>query len=215
MFYVAQRNWGGNWNRRTQYRHAGEEDCLLFGQCISLQWNTRRHEMMDAITKCFISITSANSWNSMKRGLSVGARGWICSNRLSHPNPPSLSVRVRSLSLYFFLIIRSKPMFRRPLDFHHHAEHWSITHLPLPWNAQETRVPFVTARNDATLLIALFTISFHTDSRLCALYIAGNTQEDVSMFRETPRFQKICDVVRTSLKTIAASYVLYFWYIGL
>lgn len=34
------------------------------------------------------------------------------------------------------------------------------------------------------------------DSRLCALYFAGNTQEDISMFRETPRFQKICDASR-------------------
>lgn len=174
-------------------------------QC-QLKRNAWRHD--GHYNECFILITSASHvtrWND----LSVRVGGWIRPNRFSHPDPLSPSVRVHPLAT-FLLVIRSASMFRWPLDFHH-AERWSITHLPLPWNAQETRVPFVTARNDAALLIVLFTISFHT-TRVCVLFIFRGRHIHVS--RNSTVSEKYA-MLHASLKTAATSYVLYFWNIGL
>lgn len=127
--------------------------------------------------------------NSMK--WFVGARRWLDSSKSVFPSRLSPSVRVHPLAT-FLLVIRSTSVFRRPLDFHH-AERWSITHLPLPWNAQETRVSFVMARNDGALLIALFTISFHT-TRVCVLFISrGTSRKTYPCFAKLHGFRKICD----------------------
>jgi len=67
LFYVAHNVIETKIRIERSIDMQGREALQLFGQCISLHWNARRHEMMDAITECFISITSANSWNSMKR----------------------------------------------------------------------------------------------------------------------------------------------------
>lgn len=130
--------------------------------------------MASATTECFIPITSANCvirWN----GLSMYAGG-AAFVQIDFPIP----IRYHRLSAYipcpppsFSSLVRSR-CFAGQLDFHG-AEHRSIMHLLLPWYAQETRVPFVTARNGAGLLIALFAISFHT-TRVCVLFLSrGNT----------------------------------------
>lgn len=113
--------------------------------------------------------------------------GCIRPNRFFHFNPLSPSVRAHpprpppSLSS----LVRHRCFAGHSISIMLNIEVLCI--LPHPWNAQETRVPFVTARNGTELLIALFTISFHT-TRVCVLFISrGNTQEDISMFRETPR----------------------------
>lgn len=131
------------------------------------QWNVRRRA--DATTECFIPITSANCVNSMKRF--AGARRGVAFVQIDF----SIWIRLSACIPYpppSFSLVRNRCFAGHSISIMLNIEVLCIFHFR--GNVQETRVPFVTARNGAGLLIALFTISFHT-TRVCVLFISRGT----------------------------------------
>lgn len=127
LFYVGRRNRNENWNR-TQYRHTkGEDKNYLVSVSVR---NEMLDNMIDVITECFISITSANRvtwWN----GLSVRAPGaGFVRIGFSHPGPLSPSVRVRPLSpLSFSSFVPNRCFADRSISIMLNVEVLRVFHL--------------------------------------------------------------------------------------